>query len=59
MTNSSHDDQLELSLHELADIAGGTSLIKVVMDAYNAALTEARKDAIRSYVALGSASHPL
>jgi hypothetical protein len=60
--NSSHDDKLELSLDELADVAGGTSPIKVVLDAYNAALKDMaaqQKDDLRSYVALGSTNHPL
>jgi hypothetical protein len=60
--NRSHDDIFVLSFGELADAAGGTSPIQVVMDAYNAALKDMaaqQKDAMRSYVALGSANHPL
>jgi len=63
MTNYSlHDDKLELSFNALADVAGGTSPIKVVMDAYNAALKDIaaeQKDVLGSYVALGSTNHPL
>jgi hypothetical protein len=60
--NSSHYDELELSLDELANVAGGTSPIKVAMDAYNATLKEIateQKDVLRTYVALGSTNHPL
>jgi hypothetical protein len=52
-----------MSFEELAFVVGGTSPIKVVMDAYNTTLKEmaaaANKDALCSYGPLGSTNHPL